>query len=83
METNNNSNRNAANSENNLQEDDQTTGSGYSQDERNRHDGTNENELDPGYYDDKENPDRKSENPAVDSNRNENGDDTEGVEPNR
>lgn len=81
METNNN--RIINSDDRNLQEEDQTTGSGYSQQERNREDSTNgdTDELDPNYYSDKENP-KKSDN-SVDSNRSENPDATEGVEPNR
>jgi len=66
-----------------IQEDNQTTGSGYSEEERNREDSTNDDtdELDPGYYEDKENSKKKSED--TDYNRNESSDETEGVEPNR
>lgn len=52
-----------------IQDDNATTGSGYSEEERNREDGTNQPELDDNYYDDKENPKRKKD--QTDYNRSE------------
>lgn len=47
--------------EDKIQQDNETTRSGYSESERNREDGTNQSELDDNYYDDKENPKRKKD----------------------
>ncbi|HEU4495803.1 MAG TPA: hypothetical protein VFR70_02010 [Flavobacterium sp.] len=63
--------------------DNDTTGSGFSKQERDRQDGTNGDELDPDYYDDKENPGRKSGNSSVDYNRSDTPDAAEGTAPNR
>jgi len=63
-------------------QNDETTGSGYAKQDRDKNDATN-NELDKDYYDDKENPERHTKNTSVDSNRSGNLGTTEGVEPNR